>query len=289
MNRRDVIKALAFLPLTGTAMKLEGLKSITDTFTKTDRFPAFFIGHGNPMNAIEDNAFTRSLHEMGRSVPETPKAILVISAHWLTRGTYVSTNPKPEVIYDFGGFPPALYKVTYPAPGSPEYGREVMTLLPEAKEDKDWGLDHGAWTILKHLFPKADIPVFELSIDYGQPMQYHFDLAARLKSLRNRGVLIIGSGNIVHNLSMWFSRKDASPYDWAVEFDEWAKARILSRDFSSLIAYEKQGAAAKLAVPTPDHYIPMLYSLALAGKDEEIKFTYEEVFTSASMRAFRIG
>jgi 4,5-DOPA dioxygenase extradiol len=289
MDRRAVIKTLAFLPLAIPAMKLQELKSITDTFEKSERMPAFFIGHGNPMNAIEDNAFTRSLHEMGKSVKQTPQAILVVSAHWLTKGSFVSTTPHPEVIYDFGGFPAALYKVTYPCPGSPEYASQVMEILPEAKPDTSWGLDHGAWTILKHLFPAAKIPVFELSIDYGQSMQYHFDLAARLKSLRDKGVLIIGSGNIVHNLRMWFSKSDDSPYDWALEFDEWVKNRINARDFHSLIDYEKHGSSALLSVPTPDHYIPMLYSLALAGKEEAITFTYEEVFTSASMRAFRIG
>jgi 4,5-DOPA dioxygenase extradiol len=270
-------------------MKLQELKSLTDTFARSERLPAFFIGHGNPMNAIEDNPFTRSLHEMGNGVTQTPNAILVISAHWLTRGSFVSTTLHPETIYDFGGFPAELYKVTYPAPGSPEYANEVMKMIPEVKEDKKWGLDHGAWTILKHLFPKAEIPVFELSIDYGRPMQYHFDLGSKLKSLREKGVLIIGSGNIVHNLSLWFSKNDTSPYAWATDFDEWVKDRIHARDFKSLIEYEKHGSSAQLAVPTPDHYIPMLYSLALADKDDEIKFTYEEVFTSASMRAFKIG
>jgi len=271
-------------------MKLQELKNLTDTFTSSDPLPAFFIGHGNPMNAIEENPFTKSLQEMGKSIRQTPNAILVISAHWLTRGgTWVSTTPKPETIYDFGGFPAELYKVNYPAPGSPEYARELMNLIPEVKEDTQWGLDHGAWAILKHLYPAADIPVFEMSIDYGKPMQYHFDLSARLKSLRNKGVLIIGSGNIVHNLRMWFAKPGLEPYDWALEFDEWVKGRINARDFISLIEYEKHGSSAKLSVPTADHYIPMLYSLALAGPEEEIKFTYEEVFTSASMRAFRIG
>ncbi len=270
-------------------MKLQELKKITDTFAKSDKMPAFFIGHGNPMNAILDNPFTKSLEVMGKSVLQKPNAILVVSAHWLSRGTFVSTSPKPETIYDFGGFPAELYKVTYPAPGSPEYARELMKDIPLVKEDPEQGLDHGAWTILKHMFPKADIPVFEMSIDYHQPMQYHFDLAAQLSSLRQKGVLIIGSGNIVHNLSLWFAKKDESPYDWNIEFDEWVKDRINQRDFQSLIHYENKGASAKLAVPTPDHYIPMLYSLALAGKEEAIQFTYEEVFSAASMRAFRIG
>jgi 4,5-DOPA dioxygenase extradiol len=289
MKRSDFLKTMGLLSLTTFDMKLQDLKNLTDTFSSTDAMPAFFIGHGNPMNAVLDNPFTRSLTEMGKSVQQKPNAILVVSAHWLTRGSYVSINPKPEVIYDFGGFPDELYQVKYPAPGSPEYAAQVKDLLPEVKEDKDWGLDHGAWTILKHMFPEADIPVFQLSIDFYKPMQYHYELAQKLQSLRKKGVLIIGSGNIVHNLRMWFSKGDNNPYDWATEFDGFVKDRIEKRDFKSLVEYEKQGAAAKLSVPTVDHYVPMLYSLALAGDKEEIKFTYEEVFSAASMRCFRIG
>jgi 4,5-DOPA dioxygenase extradiol len=289
MNRRNLLKALALLPFTTHAMKLQELKNITDSFSRSELMPAFFIGHGNPMNAIEDNPFTQSLQAMGKSVEQKPNAILVVSAHWLSRGTFVSTSPMPETIYDFGGFPAELYQVVYPAPGSPEYAIELLKNIPEAKEDKDQGLDHGAWSVLKHMFPKADIPVFEMSIDYGQSMQYHFDLAQRLQSLRRKGVLIVGSGNIVHNLQLWFAKKDQLPYDWNTEFDEWVKERINQRDFQSLVNYEKHGSSAKLAVPTPDHYIPMLYSLGLANKEEEIKFTYEETFSAASMRAFRIG
>jgi 4,5-DOPA dioxygenase extradiol len=270
-------------------MKLQELKKATDNFSNVGKMPAFFIGHGNPMNAILDNPFTRSLERMGQSVTQKPNAILVISAHWLTHGTFVSTSPKPETIYDFGGFPAELYKVSYPSPGAPESASKIMLDIPLIQEDKEWGLDHGAWTILKHMFPKADIPVFEMSIDYGQSMNYHFELAVLLKSLRDKGVLIIGSGNIVHNLSLWFAKNDELPYDWNIEFDQWVKERINQRDFRSLINYEKHGASAKLAIPTPDHYIPMLYSLALADKKEDIQFTYEEVFSAASMRAFRIG
>lgn len=270
-------------------MKLEQLKNITDTFEKTKKMPVFFIGHGSPMNAVEDNPFTRSLNVMGKSVTQKPNAILVVSAHWLTHDTFVSVSPMPETIYDFGGFPDELYKVKYPAPGSPHYAEEVKKIIPEVKTDKDWGLDHGAWAVLKHMFPSADIPVFQLSIDYYKPMQYHFDLAARLKSLREKGVLIIGSGNIVHNLRLYFSKTTDTPFDWAVEFDEWVKGRINAFDFQSLIHYEKKGEAAKLSIPTVDHYVPMLYSLALADKNEEIKFTYEDVLSSMSMRAFRVG
>src|SRR6185295_8684353 len=252
MDRRNFIQSLALLPLATSSMKLEQLKNITDSFSSTDKMPVFFVGHGSPMNALEDNSFTRTWEAMGKSVTQKPNAILVVSAHWLTQGSYVSTNPTPEPIYDFGGFPGELYKITYPAPGSPEYAKEVMKLVPEAKEDKEWGLDHGAWVVLKYLFPDAKIPVFQVSIDYYKPMQYHFDLAQRLKSLREKGVLIISSGNIVHNLRKFFENPDAKSFEWTVEFDEWVKERINTRDFKSLIDYENHGESAKLSVPTPD-------------------------------------
>ncbi len=271
-------------------MNLSELKNITDGFEKTGRMPVFFIGHGSPMNAIEDNSYTRSWEAMGKGVHEKPNAILVVSAHWLTNGTFVSTSPAPETIYDFGGFPGELYKQSYPAPGSPEYAKQVMQLLPEAKEDHKWGLDHGAWSVLVHLFPDAKIPVFQLSIDYYKPMQFHFDLASRLKKLRDKGVLIIGSGNIVHNLQMFFARpNDTSPYDWTTEFDSWVKEKIITKDFQSLVDYEKQGKAAQLSVPTVDHYVPLIYSLGLSDKNENIHFTNEETIGSISMRAFRVG
>src|SRR5580704_15078263 len=244
MNRKKFIQAMALLPLASSAMKLEQLKNITDSFSNTGKMPVFFVGHGSPMNAIENNSYTRSWEAMGKSVTEKPNAILVVSAHWLTQGSYVSTNPSPETIYDFGGFPGELYKQTYPAPGSPEYAKEVMKLIPEAKEDKEWGLDHGSWSVLKHLYPEAKIPVFQMSIDYYRPMQYHFDLAKRLKALREKGVLIIGSGNVVHNLQLFFSAKDNTPFDWTIEFDNWVKDRIVAHDFQSLIDYEKHGTSA---------------------------------------------
>lgn len=252
------------------------------------KMPVFFIGHGSPMNAIENNEFTKSLKKMGSKIVVKPKAIMVISAHWLTYGTYVSTTSKPETIYDFGGFPDALYKLKYPAPGSPEFANEVMKLLPEVKADNKWGLDHGAWTVLLHLFPKADIPVFQLSIDYKKPMQYHFDLAKKLAKLREMGVLIFGSGNIVHNLQYAFAKSDMLSYDWAIEFDAWIKNKIKIRDFDSIIHYEKSGKSAELSVPTVDHYVPLIYCLALAESDDKIEFTYEEVMSSLSMRCLKI-
>lgn len=253
------------------------------------KMPVFFVGHGNPMNALYDNEYTKSLSAMGASLKEKPKAVLMISAHWQTEGTLVNVSPKPKTIHDFGGFPDELYAIQYPAPGSPDYAREVMNLVPSIQEDTEWGLDHGAWATLRHIFPKADVPVFQLSIARHQSAQYHFELGQKLKPLRNKGVLIVGSGNIVHNLRLWFARMDMSPYDWAVEFDEWVKKKINERDFQSLIDYKKQGEAAKLSVPTDEHYLPLLYCLGMTDKEEDIAFTYEEVSGAGSMRCLRIG
>jgi 4,5-DOPA dioxygenase extradiol len=272
------------------------LKKINTGSSKTLKMPVLFVGHGNPMNALYDNSFTQSLKRVGNEFidEKRPKAILVVSAHWLTDGTFVNVSPDPEIIYDFSGFPNELFQVRYPASGSPEYAHQVKKLIASVEETEEWGIDHGSWTVLKHMFPKADIPVFQLSIDYKKPLKYHFDLAKQLKPLREKGVLIIGSGNIVHNLRLSFQgvreQGEEFVYDWVTEFDEWAKEKINSRDFKSLINYESAGTTAKLAVPTVDHYVPMLYSLALADKNENILYTHEELtFGAMSMRSFKIG
>ena len=254
-----------------------------------EKMPVLFIGHGNPMNAITSNHFTRSLENIGKNMTSKIKAIMVVSAHWLTKGTFVNVVEKPEIIYDFYGFPKELYQVRYPVMGAPIEAKEVANLASEIIENDKWGLDHGSWAILKHIFPKADIPVFQLSINYDRPMQYHFDLAQKLKGLRENGVLVIGSGNLVHNLSLAFRSKDDAPYDWAMEFDEIVKNNIVNRDFDSLIHYEKFGRAAELSIPTVDHYFPLLYSLGLAEEKDDISFFYEEVFSSISMRCLKIG
>lgn len=274
-------------------MQLQDLHKTTSAFKSTNPLPAWFIGHGSPMNVLMDNSFTRTLQTMGKSLPEKPQAILVISAHWLTRkGTYVAMTEKPETIYDFYGFPQAMYDVQYPSPGAPEYAREVKNIVTstEVQEDHEWGLDHGAWTILKHAFPEADIPVFQMSIDYSKPASYHFALAKELQALRGKGVLIIGSGNIVHNLrAADFHNITANAYPWAQEFDEISKKKIVSREFTDLINYEKLGQAALMSVPTPDHYFPMIYSLGLVRDKDEINFTYEEIQNaSVSMRCFEM-
>jgi 4,5-DOPA dioxygenase extradiol len=273
------------------------LKDLNTNSSKSHgKMPLLFIGHGNPMNALYDNSFTKSLTRVGYEFKDEkrPKAILVVSAHWLTDGTFVNVSPDPELIYDFSGFPDELFQVRYPASGSPEYAHQVKKLIASVEETEEWGIDHGSWTVLKHMFPNADIPVFQLSIDYEKPLKYHFDLAKQLKPLREKGVLIIGSGNIVHNLRLSFQgvreQGENFVYDWVTEFDEWAKEKINGRDFKSLINYESAGTIAKLAVPTVDHYVPMLYTLALAGKNENIIYTHEEVtFGAMSMRCYKIG
>jgi 4,5-DOPA dioxygenase extradiol len=262
------------------------------------RMPVLFIGHGSPMNAIQDNSFTRSLTEWGNHLPR-PKAIMVISAHWMTTSTFVTCMERPRTIHDFYGFPDQLYAITYPSPGSAEEACHVTETVRPAPVgcNHDWGLDHGAWAILKHLYPKADIPVFQLSLDYSfndwhpKPLQYHYDLATELGGLRQRGVLIIGSGNIVHNLSQIdFRNMERPPFEWSVEFDEQVKANLLSRNHHDLIHIENVGRGAELAVPTLDHYLPMIYVIALQERNEEIMFTYEGFqHGSISMRCFQIG
>lgn len=299
MNRKDFLKSLALLPLVTCNMKLQDFPKMLEPAlgkTTTDKMPAIFVGHGSPMNALEDNDFTRSLRKLGaefKKEGKTPAAILVVSAHWLTRGSFVNISEKQKTIHDFGGFPQALFDMQYPASGSPTKAKETALLSHLLHETNEWGLDHGAWTILVHLFPEADIPVFQLSIDYYQPLQYHLDLAAQLCSLREKGVLVIGSGNIVHNLRMSMPKLqmgDATPYDWATEFDTWVEEKIASGDYAALADYEQIGPAGKLSVPTTDHYIPMLYTLGLADGKEEIKQVYESVeYGGLSMRTFLVG
>ncbi len=296
MNRKDFLKSMALLPLVTCNMKLQDFPKIVGQGPSTPKLPALFVGHGSPMNALEDNAFTRSLKKLGAEFKKDgkkPSAILVVSAHWLTRGSFVNISEKQKTIHDFGGFPQELFDMQYPASGSPEKAKETALLSHLLHETNEWGLDHGAWTVLVHLFPDADIPVFQLSIDFYQPMQYHLDLAKELRSLREKGVLVIGSGNIVHNLRMSMPKlqmSDNTPYDWATEFDTWVKGKIDSGDYAALANYEQIGSAGKLAVPTTDHYIPMLYTLGLADGKEEIKQVYESVeYGGLSMRTFQVG
>jgi 4,5-DOPA dioxygenase extradiol len=254
--------------------------------------PAIFLGHGNPMNAISQNAYTNGWAAIGRMIPR-PKAILSVSAHWYLPATAVTANLEPETIHDFGGFPQELYEVEYNAPGSPDLAREVKNLLaPVAvKMDKSWGLDHGTWSVLKHVFPNADIPVVQLSINEIKSAQFHYDLGKKLAQLREEGILIIGSGDIVHNLHTYAWGQDAvGPYDWATRFETQAREFLLSGEDGRLIEYEKLGRDAMLSIPTPDHYLPLLYVIATRQVGDKVSFPVEGIDGgSVSMLACQIG
>ena len=259
-----------------------------------EKMPVLFIGHGSPMNAIEDNEFSQRWHQMGKEIP-TPKAVVVISAHWLTKGTLVTAMPNPKTIHDFGGFPQALFEVQYPAPGSPELASEIQKLItnPAVELDHDWGLDHGTWSVVKHMYPNADIPVLQLSIDYYKPAAYHYELAKQLLSLRKKGVLIIGSGNMVHNLRMVAWDKLNEPeygFDWALEMNDIFKNKISNGFHKELIQYEKLNKSAALAIPSPDHYYPLLYILALQTDNDKVEFFNDKaVGGSLTMTSVKIG
>ena len=259
-----------------------------------EKLPILFIGHGSPMNAIEDNEFTKRWTQMGKEIP-TPKAVVVISAHWLTKGTFVTAMPNPKTIHDFGGFPQALFDVQYPAPGNPELATEIQKLItnPAVELDHDWGLDHGTWSVVKHMYPNADIPVLQLSIDYYKPAAYHYELAKQLLALRKKGVLIIGSGNMVHNLRMvaWDKLKEPEyGFDWALEMNAIFKDKITNGFHKELMDYENLNKAAKLAIPSPDHYYPLLYILALQTDNDKVEFFNDKaVGGSLTMTSVRIG
>ena len=253
--------------------------------------PAVFFGHGNPMNALSRNRYTEAWAELGRTIPQ-PKAILVISAHWYVPRTGVTVSTAPETIHDFGGFPRELYDVQYPAPGDPELARRVRQLLaPTAVTlDESWGLDHGTWSVLCHAYPRAEIPVVQLSIDETQPASFHYAIGERLAPLREEGVLIAGSGNVVHNLGAYAWGRDAEPYDWAVRFEQETRDRILSGDARALIAYESLGRDATLSIPTPDHFLPLLYVLAACQPRDAASFPVAGVDGgSISMLAVKLG
>jgi 4,5-DOPA dioxygenase extradiol len=254
--------------------------------------PAVFFGHGNPMNAVTSNGYTEAWRRMGQETLR-PKAILSISAHWFVPETGVTISTAPRTIHDFGGFPPELYKVHYPAPGDPALARRVQKLLSplEVTLDNSWGLDHGTWSVLRHVYPAADIPVVQLSIDETKPAAFHFEIGKRLAPLRDEGVLIFGSGNLVHNLHAYaWGRHARDPYDWAVRFETAAKEMILAGELKPLINYETLGTDAALSIPTPDHYLPLLYVLAAGQQDELIRFPVEGVDGgSISMLAVQIG
>ncbi len=258
----------------------------------TELMPVIFFGHGNPMNALSRNIYTDGWGTIGKSIPR-PKAVFAVSAHWYLPGTSVTAMSAPRTIHDFGGFPQELYQVEYPAPGSPELARRVKDLLAPVSVglDESWGLDHGTWSVLRHVFPGADIPIVQLSIDETQPPQFHYEIGNRLAPLREEGVLVIGSGNIVHNLHSYaWGKHGVHPFDWAVRFEKHARELLIKGDDAPLIAYERLGRDAMLSIPTPDHYLPLLYVIALRRKGEQVSFPVEGVDGgSVSMLVFQIG
>lgn len=250
--------------------------------------PTVFVGHGNPMNAIQDNEYRQAWTKLGQTLPR-PKSILCVSAHWESRGAVAATAmEKPETIHDFGGFPQALFDVQYPAPGSPALAERATKLAPDVMLDDQWGLDHGTWSVLVAMYPKADIPVVQLSLDTSKRGTWHLELAQKLAPLREEGVLVIGSGNIVHNLALFSFRKKAA-HDWAARFDAKVKDLIREEDHLALADYEALGPDAALSVPTPEHYFPLLYPLGLRRKGEKVSFFNEEVETAISMTGVVVG
>jgi 4,5-DOPA dioxygenase extradiol len=293
MERKKFIKTI----LTGavTMTSLLAFNRFTNDLKEQEQvMPVLFIGHGSPMNGIEDNEFSRRWTQMAKEIP-TPKAVLVVSAHWFSKGTHITAMDFPKTIHDFGGFPQALFNVQYKAPGNPQLAKETVELIKSAHVElnHDWGLDHGAWTIVRHMYPEANIPVLQLSIDYTKDPQYHYDLAKELYNLRKKGVLIIGSGNMVHNLRMVAWNKMNEPgygFDWALKMNDTFKYLIKNGDHNALINYKSLGKEGSLAIPTPEHYLPLLYSMALKGNNDDISFFNDKaVAGSLTMTSVKIG
>ena len=292
MQRNRFIKTL----LGATAMNtFSSFNRFTSQLEETAyKMPVLFVGHGSPMNGIEDNDFSRRWKQMASEIP-LPTAVLVVSAHWFTSGTQITAMDFPKTIHDFGGFPKALFDVQYPAPGNPALAKETAALIHSAPVtlDHDWGLDHGTWTIVRHMYPEANIPILQLSIDYNKPPVWHYEMARELSGLRKKGVLIIGSGNMVHNLRMaaWDKlSQDAYGFDWAMEANEKFKHYITSGDFDPLIHYQNQGRSFQLSVPTPEHYLPLLYTLGLKeNQDKTAIFNDRAVAGSLTMTSVKFG
>lgn len=275
-------------------MDLNDLSKMSASMENTPKMPVLFLGHGSPMNAIEENEFVQGFRKVATQIPE-PKAIVCISAHWETNGTFVTAMQNPPTIHDFGGFPQALFDVQYPAPGSPELAVRTKELIHSTNVvlDQSWGLDHGAWSVIRHLYPNANIPVIQMSIDYNKVPKYHYELGQQIKLLREKGILIIGSGNMVHNLRMVDWRNiniSGSGYDWAIEADEKMKKFILDQNHTALINFRSQGRVFDLAIPTPEHYLPLLYVLGLKDSDESVSlFNDNTLGGSLSMTSVKIG
>ena len=293
MNRKTFIKSLSIgVPTAASAMKLDVLKEITE-WENTSRMPVLFLGHGSPMNAIEENEFVQGYRKISTEI-EQPKAILCVSAHWETKGTMVTAMQNPPTIHDFGGFPRKLFEVQYPAPGSPELAQQTKELVTTAEIDLDhkWGLDHGAWSVIKHMYPEANVPVIQFSLDYTKGPKYHYELADELSKLRERGVLIVGSGNLVHNLRMvdWNKLNEQYAFDWAQEARVKMNEFILDGNHEALINYQNQGKEFRLSIPTPEHFLPLLYALGLKQKNEDLYlFNDQPVGGSLTMTSVKVG
>lgn len=281
MERKDFIKNLLTLSAIGS---LSSFKSFTDMLpVQGKKMPVLFTSHGNPMDiplSREQRPFWDALYHLGKNLQEKyeVKAALVVSAHWCSRGTMVNISQEQKQIYDYYGFPEEYYKVKYSAHGAPDVAHEVKKLVPTVSETTDWGLDHGAWPMLMHLFPKGDVPVFQMSIDYYAKPDYHYELGRQLKALREKGVLIIGSGSLIHNLPLAIkkmSSNDMKPYGWEAEYDHWIKKQLDERNVANIINYETSHKLGKMAAPTPDHYVPVLYSLGLMDPKDDLRYFYE--------------
>lgn len=293
MHRRTLIKAgglLAFAQISGMNT-LSGLEALGRHLPASQKMPVLFVGHGSPMNAIEDNAYHKSWAAIGKKLPR-PQAILSISAHWLTKGTKVTGMSKPKTIHDFGGFPKQLFDQQYPAPGTPEFAKLTAELITysHVQTDDSWGLDHGTWSVLLPMYPMADIPVYQLSLDYDQPPTYHYEIGKQLSKLREKGVLIIGSGNLVHNLGRVDWNNTGKKYDWAVEFDTKFTNWMDKGDHASILNYQKiLGSTATMAHPSYDHLLPLFYILGLQQKNEHITYFNDTIdLGSISMRSMLI-
>lgn len=290
MRRRNFLLKMAGLAVTGAMMNHKELEALISNNDANAPMPAVFAGHGSPMNAIGNNEFTGEWRSLASSIP-VPQAILCISAHWETRGTYITAMEHPKTIHDFYGFPDELFAVQYPAPGNPELAGEIEKSFngSDVRPDSSWGLDHGTWSILRHMYPKANIPVLQLSLDFSIDPEDHIALARKLGAFRKRGVLILGSGNMVHNLRLVDWKNQENGHDWAIEANETLKRMILNGNLKQLGNYRKLGSAIQLAIPTPEHFYPLLYILALRGDGEEITvFNDRCVMGSVSMTSFKI-
>lgn len=293
MKRKQFIKSIVVGATAVTS--LSALSRLTGGLKQQEQImPVLFVGHGSPMNGIQDNEFSQRWKQMAKEIP-TPVAVIVVSAHWLSKGTMITAMDFPETIHDFGGFPQELFNVKYNAPGDPKLAKETVSMINSTKVelDHDWGLDHGTWTVVRHMYPQANIPVLQLSIDYTKTPEFHYNLAKELYELRKKGVLIIGSGNMVHNLGMiaWDRLDDTNyGYDWALTMNDTFKNIITGGDHKRLINYESLGKEAKLAIPTPEHYLPLLYTLGLKGGKDSISFFNDKaVGGSLTMTSVKFG